>query len=222
VLLKTFPMFILISRLTYINRLHLLSSRISTSVTLFCLFCKGAVATAARTILESLDRIPNEENRTKIGFITVDTSLHFYSLNVCEVFFYMNTIMIIWIIYYISLILQSNASVPQMLVVSDLEDVFLPQPDDLLVNLTESRAVVESLLRSLGDMFKDTQTVGNALGSALLAGYKLIVCIDKIFCLFCEEMFSPVILIIISYETLSKLVSNWWKNCSIAIKPTKY
>jgi len=64
-----------------------------------------------------------------------------------------------------------------MLVVSDLEDVFLPQPDDLLVNLTEARAVVESLLRSLGDMFKDTQTVGNALGSALLAGFKLIVCI---------------------------------------------
>ncbi|CAI2163666.1 12011_t:CDS:10 [Funneliformis geosporum] len=109
----------------------------------------GVVATAARTILESLDRIPNEENRTKIGFITVDTSLHFYSLN-------------------------SNASVPQMLVVSDIEDVFLPQPDDLLVNLTEARTVVESLLGSLGDMFKDTQTVGNALGSALLAGFKLI------------------------------------------------
>ncbi|CAG8602265.1 335_t:CDS:10, partial [Dentiscutata heterogama] len=109
----------------------------------------GAVATAARTILESLDRIPNEENRTKIGFITVDTSLHFYSLN-------------------------SNSSEPQMLVVSDLEDVFLPQPDDLLVNLTEARPVVESLLSRLGDMFKDTHTVGNALGSAMLAGFKLI------------------------------------------------
>ncbi|CAG8704929.1 21443_t:CDS:10 [Gigaspora margarita] len=93
----------------------------------------GAVATAAKTILESLDRIPNEENRTKVGFITVDTSLHFYSLN-------------------------SNSSEPQMLVVSDLEDVFLPQPDDLLVNLTEARSVVESLLSRLGDMFKDTHT----------------------------------------------------------------
>ncbi|CAG8693979.1 3149_t:CDS:10, partial [Racocetra fulgida] len=101
------------------------------------------------TILESLDRISNEENRTKIGFITVDTSLHFYSLN-------------------------SNSSEPQMLVVSDLEDVFLPQPDDLLVNLTEARSVVESLLSRLGDMFKDTHIVGNALGSALLAGFKLI------------------------------------------------
>ncbi|CAG8622806.1 11010_t:CDS:2, partial [Acaulospora colombiana] len=69
---------------------------------------------------------------------------------------------------------MSNASEPQMLVVSDLEDVFLPQPDDLLVNLTESRAVVESLLSRLGDMFKDTQIVGNSLGSALLAGFKLI------------------------------------------------
>lgn len=48
----------------------------------YVIYYKGAVATAARTILESLDRIPNEENRTKIGFITVDTSLHFYSLNV--------------------------------------------------------------------------------------------------------------------------------------------
>ncbi|CAG8554291.1 7755_t:CDS:10 [Diversispora eburnea] len=109
----------------------------------------GAVATAAKTILESLDRIPNEENRTKIGFITFDSSLHFYSLN-------------------------SNASEPQMLVVSDLDDVFLPQPDDLLVNLSESRTVVESLLSRLGDMFKGTQIVGNSLGSALLAGFKLI------------------------------------------------
>ncbi|KAG9294277.1 hypothetical protein G9A89_021636 [Geosiphon pyriformis] len=109
----------------------------------------GVVATAARTILESLDRLPNDDNRTKIGFITVDTSLHFYSLNV-------------------------NASEPQMLVVSDIEDVFLPQPDDLLVNLTEARTVIESLLGRLGDMFKDTQRVGCALGSALLAGFKLI------------------------------------------------
>ena len=86
-----------------------------------------------------------------------------------------------------------------MLVVSDLDDVFLPQPDDLLVNLTESRAVVESLLRSLGDMFKDTQTVGNALGSALLAGFKLIVCIDNFLAFFCEEIYAPAILIIIFY-----------------------
>ena len=42
----------------------------------------GMVATAATTILESLDRIPNDEGRTKIGIVTVDSSIHFYNLNV--------------------------------------------------------------------------------------------------------------------------------------------
>ncbi|KAL1921839.1 uncharacterized protein VTP21DRAFT_10481 [Calcarisporiella thermophila] len=109
----------------------------------------GMVATAARAILNTLDRIPNVDNRTKIGFITVDSSLHFFNLN-------------------------SITGEPQMLVVSDLEDVFLPQPNDLLVNLTESRAVVESLLGRLGEMFKDTHNINNALGPAMQAAYKLI------------------------------------------------
>lgn len=43
----------------------------------------GMVATATRTILENLDRIPNEDNRTKVAFIAFDTSLHFFSLPVC-------------------------------------------------------------------------------------------------------------------------------------------
>ena len=42
----------------------------------------GMVATATRTILENLDRIPNEDSRTKVGFIAFDVSLHFFSLPV--------------------------------------------------------------------------------------------------------------------------------------------
>lgn len=41
----------------------------------------GLVATATRTILESLDRIPNKDGRTKAGFIAVDSSLHFFSVS---------------------------------------------------------------------------------------------------------------------------------------------
>lgn len=70
---------------------------------------------------------------------------------------------------------QANSSEPTMLVVGDLDDVFLPKPDDLLVNLTEARPAIEALLARLNDMFKDTHTVGNALGSALQAAFKLIV-----------------------------------------------
>jgi protein transport protein SEC24 len=33
-----------------------------------------------------------------------------------------------------------------MLVVTDIDDIFLPLPDDLLVNLADSRTVIETLL----------------------------------------------------------------------------
>lgn len=62
-----------------------------------------------------------------------------------------------------------------MLVMSDLDDVFLPKPSDLLVNLTEARASLESLLGRLSDMFQDSHTVGSALGPAMQAGFKLAV-----------------------------------------------
>ena len=110
----------------------------------------GMVATATRTILESLDRIPNEDNRTKISIIAFDVALYFFSL-------------------------APGSIESTMLVVSDLDDVFLPKPTDLLVNLAESRGAIEALLSRLSDMFQDSHTVGSAMGPALQAGFKLIV-----------------------------------------------
>lgn len=62
-----------------------------------------------------------------------------------------------------------------MLVMSDVDDVFLPKPNDLLVNLSECRASLETLLGRLNDMFAENHTVGSALGPALQSGFKLIV-----------------------------------------------
>lgn len=62
-----------------------------------------------------------------------------------------------------------------MLVVSDLDDIFLPKPTDLLVNLTESRAGLEALLARLPDMFQESHAIGSALGPALQAAYKMTV-----------------------------------------------
>ncbi|KAI5475328.1 hypothetical protein MNV49_001632 [Pseudohyphozyma bogoriensis] len=107
------------------------------------------VATAARTLLESLDRLPNDDSRTKISIIAVDSCLHFFTLT-------------------------AGSTEPSMLVVGDLDDVFLPKPNDILVNLVEAKAAIESLLTRLSDMFKDTHNVGNALGAALQAAFKLI------------------------------------------------
>ncbi|KAI8146864.1 hypothetical protein BJV82DRAFT_509103 [Fennellomyces sp. T-0311] len=109
----------------------------------------GMLATAARTILDSLDRIPNKDNRTRVGFITVDSSIHFYNL-------------------------KSDVAEPQMLVVSDIDDVFAPLPDNMLANLNENMETIKALLEKLPDMFKDTVNVNNALGSALQAAYKLL------------------------------------------------
>lgn len=119
----------------------------------------GMVATAARTILETLPRLPNANDRTKVAIIGVDTSLHFFCL-------------------------PPGATEPEMLVVSDLDDVFLPKPNDILVNLSENRAGIEALLNRLGDMFKDNTVAGSALGAGLQAAYKLVTTIGgKIICL---------------------------------------
>ncbi|KAJ3205175.1 COPII subunit [Entophlyctis luteolus] len=109
----------------------------------------GMLATVARGILDYLDDIPNSDGRTKVAFITVDSTLQFWNLN-------------------------SSFSEPQMLVVADLEEAFLPVPDDLLVTLTESRTVVEKLLANLPNMFRNTQNIQNVLGRALQFGFKMI------------------------------------------------
>lgn len=119
----------------------------------------GMLATAARTILDSLERLPNNENRTRVGIITVDSSIHFYNLN-------------------------SKITEPQMLIVSDLDDIYLPQPTDLLANLTESMSTLKTLLEKLPDMFKDSVNVNNALGTGLQAAFKLLSPVGgKIICL---------------------------------------
>ncbi|KDN42961.1 hypothetical protein RSAG8_06487, partial [Rhizoctonia solani AG-8 WAC10335] len=109
----------------------------------------GMVATGARAILESLDRIPNADDRTKVAIIGFDVALHFFSV-------------------------VADSTDVTMLVVSDLEDVFLPKPTDLLINLKEARAGIEALLGRLNEMFQDSHAIGSALGPALQAAYKLI------------------------------------------------
>lgn len=62
-----------------------------------------------------------------------------------------------------------------MLVVSDIDDVFLPKPTDLLINLAESRSTLEALLGRVNDMFQENNIIGSAMGPALQAGFKLMV-----------------------------------------------
>jgi protein transport protein SEC24 len=127
------------------------------------------VATATRTILENLDRIPNEDNRTKIAIVCFDTSLYFFSMPVSVPCSIISNVKLNIMLY------QPGTTESAMLVVSDTDDVFLPKPTDLLVNLTEARASLESLLGRINDMFVENHILGSAMGPALQAGFKLMV-----------------------------------------------
>lgn len=55
----------------------------------------------------------------------------------------------------------------QMLVVTELEDPFLPMPDDLLVNLHDSRELVDALLDALPAGYSTATSNDMAMGPAL-------------------------------------------------------
>jgi len=108
----------------------------------------GMLATASAAIKASLDTLPGDD-RTQVALITFDTNFTFYNLN-------------------------SKLSQPQAMVVSDLENPFLPLPSDLLVNLQESRSLVDDLLDKLPSIFQDADAVDSCLGPALQAAYMLM------------------------------------------------
>ncbi|KAJ9581283.1 hypothetical protein L9F63_023555 [Diploptera punctata] len=99
-------------------------------------------------LLEELDKLPGD-GRTQIGFITYDSCVHFYNL-------------------------AEGLSQPQQMIVVDTDDVFLPCPDNLLVNLSESRELVKDLLNQIPTKFLNSHDTNSTLGAALQAAYKLM------------------------------------------------
>jgi len=59
-------------------------------------------------------------------------------------------------------------------VVSEIDDPFVPQPDDLLVNLQESRGVIDTFLDTLPTVFLNNLSAESAMGPALQAAFMVI------------------------------------------------
>ena len=89
------------------------------------------------------------QSEVRVGFITYDKELHFYNL-------------------------KSGLAAPQMMIVSDLEEVFVPILDGFLVTLSESRSVIESLLDSLPGMFQENKETELLLGPVVEAGVEAL------------------------------------------------
>ena len=118
----------------------------------------GVLASVASAIRNSLDDLPGSP-RTQVGFLTYDDGVHYYSM-------------------------KSGLQSPQMLVVADLVELFVPAPDDLLVNLQDSRDVVDVFLDNLPSMFAGNRSEGSCLGSALKAAFTVTKHIGGKMCVF--------------------------------------
>ncbi|KAL1139045.1 hypothetical protein AAG570_009106 [Ranatra chinensis] len=108
----------------------------------------GYLKIFCETLLSQLDALPGD-SRTAVAFITFDSSVHFYSL-------------------------ADIQSQPHQMVVVDIDDMFVPCPDNLLVNLSECLSLVRDLLKELPNKYSESFETGSALGPALQAAYKLL------------------------------------------------
>ncbi|XP_040530464.1 protein transport protein Sec24C isoform X1 [Gallus gallus] len=113
-----------------------------------------------KSILDYLPREGNmEESAIRVGFVTYNKVLHFYNV-------------------------KSSLAQPQMMVVSDVADMFVPLLDGFLVNVNESRTVITSLLDQIPEMFADTRETETVFGPVIQAGLealKAAECAGKLF-----------------------------------------
>ncbi|XP_071751437.1 protein transport protein Sec24D [Centroberyx gerrardi] len=100
-----------------------------------------------------LDKLPREEgaesSAVKVGFVTYNKILHFYNV-------------------------KSALAQPQMMVVSDTAEMFVPLLDGFLVNYQDSRAVIYNLLDQIPDMFADTNESETVFVPVIQAGVEAL------------------------------------------------
>ncbi|KAM9462483.1 protein transport protein Sec24C isoform 2-T2 [Clarias gariepinus] len=107
-----------------------------------------------KTLLDYLPREnPDMESSIRVGFVTYNKVLHFYNV-------------------------KASLAQPQMMVVSDVADMFVPLLDGFLVNVTESRVVIESLLDQIPEMFADTRETETVFGPVIQAGLEALKAAD--------------------------------------------
>ncbi|KAG7207356.1 hypothetical protein KM043_009019 [Ampulex compressa] len=104
-----------------------------------------------------IQNLPVDAGQTKtnmkVGFITYNNTVHFYNINPC-------------------------LAQPQMMVVGDIQDVFMPLLDGFLCNIEESETVIDSLMTQIPAMFADTRETETILAPAIQAGLEALKASD--------------------------------------------
>ncbi|XP_058809439.1 protein transport protein Sec24D-like [Phymastichus coffea] len=90
-----------------------------------------------------------QKSNMKVGFITYNSSIQFYNC-------------------------KANLAQPQMLYVSDVQDVFMPLLEGFLCDPEESESTIDSLMGQIPIMFGDTRETETMLGPAIQAGLEAL------------------------------------------------
>ncbi|XP_015606449.1 protein transport protein Sec24C isoform X2 [Cephus cinctus] len=93
------------------------------------------------------------KSNMKVGFITYNNTVHFYNVKAC-------------------------LAQPQMMVVGDVQEVFMPLLDGFLCDVEESEAVIDSLMAQIPVMFADTRETEILLAPAIQAGLEALKASD--------------------------------------------
>lgn len=113
----------------------------------------GYLRCVCESLAEHLETMPGDV-RAQVGFVAYNSAVHFYSL-------------------------AEGFNQPHEITVVDIDDPFLPCPDNLLINLNECKELIKDLLQQLPNRFANSHDSNSALGAALQVAYKLMVCIWK-------------------------------------------
>lgn len=108
----------------------------------------GYLETFCQILTAEIPNLPGD-SRTQIGFLAYDSALHFFCLN-------------------------ENLSRPQEMVLVETDEIFLPCPENLLVNLKDRTELVLDLLSQLPTRYNNSYDNGSALGAALQVAHKLM------------------------------------------------
>merc|ERR1719354_1519681 len=112
---------------------------------------EGIVQLISQNIKDILRDLPVDtaagqtKSLMKVGFMTYDKSIHFYNLS-------------------------PRLAQPQQLAVGDVEDMFVPMAEGLMVDVAEAEANIDSLMEQLPGLFQETRETETILGPVVQAG----------------------------------------------------
>merc|ERR1719354_524790 len=112
---------------------------------------EGIVQLISQNIKDILRDLPVDtaagqtKSLMKVGFMTYDKSIHFYNLS-------------------------PRLAQPQQLAVGDVEDMFVPMAEGLMVDVGEAEANIDSLMEQLPGLFQETRETETILGPVVQAG----------------------------------------------------